>query len=481
MKERITYVIKSSVAGLGLGKYDTGSDIYLYQIYVLSPLRLKKAKGYLVLYDMLNDPLTAALVDNMRTRWGKFKPFQYLSVLPNTIIGLISCLLPFIAMSGGFDETKRLWTYMVLSFASETVAALFSGGGYIDNVFTPNPNERTQLLTVSKFVEDLYAKLPELIAGIVIDLYDDGIINGNIINIYVGMKTVVWVIATIPGIFWVLFSKERVSQSKKAPKPITSITSVFRNAPLLIYTLSGAVDSISVGTSESLYFRNVLGMNSFGVLFGIPGSPISYLSYAIAPKLRAKFSTKALWFVQRGSIFASELGFFLVGALGKKTKTYEKVGIMGTAYMLGNCLEMFFYALKKIITTEISYEVQDYCEWKNGFRVEATQSLITSYIGKVQGYLLELLNAWILEKWTGFEAGVSLVTSDKTKYRLFLMAYGPRLVPDFLCMIPMLFYNLSGEKRDKMYEELMERRSAAAAHERLEGLREQEAENTPVD
>lgn len=460
--ERIVYVIKASLAGFGLGKYDTGSDIFLYQIYGLKPLSLAKAQGTLLIYDMINDPLSAAIIDNMRTRFGKFKPFLYLAFAPNTALGLFNCLLPYIAVAMAFSDSKRLLVYMISAWIGETIGALFGGGGYIDNVFTPNPNERTELLTISKFLGDLYAKAPELIAGIIIDLVDDGVIQGSIVNVYVVMKTTCWLIATVPGIIWTFVSKERVAQSIKPPKVTTSITSVFKNGPLLIYTLSNCLDGVDIGTSESLYFRNVLGLSSFGVLFGLPGSPISYLSYIIAPKLRARFSTKTLWFVQRGSILISELQFFLVGALGKRSKTYKKVGVMGTSFMLGNCLEMFFYALKKIIGQEINYEVQDYCEWKNGFRVEATMGLITNYIGKVEGYLLKLINAWILQVWTGFESGITAVQSEKTQYRLFLMAYGPKLVPDIISMIPMLFYNLSDEKRDQMYAELAQRRSALA-------------------
>ena len=35
-RERVAYIVKSSVASLSLGKYDTGSDIFLYKIYGLS-------------------------------------------------------------------------------------------------------------------------------------------------------------------------------------------------------------------------------------------------------------------------------------------------------------------------------------------------------------------------------------------------------------------------------------------------------------
>ncbi len=463
-KERIVYTVKNSVADMSLGNFSMGSDIYLYQIFGLKPLALAKARAGLTIFDMLNDPLTAVIVDRMRTRWGKFKPFQFATIIPSTLLGMFNCFMPLIAMYFGMNAHEKLIMYMASAYIGETIGALFSGGGYIDLVFTPNPQERTSLLTAAKFLADMYAKLPSQIATVIFDLVDHGVIKTDLVKMYVILNTIVWTITTMPSFIWAFVSKERVPQSIQPPKASSSIMSVFKNKPLLIYTLSGAIDNIQIGTAESLYFRNVLGLNSFGTVWGIPGGPISYYSYALAPKLRKRYSTKTLWLMQRFSIIISEGAFFLVGlAGGMKHKLYANVGVMGVMFMLGNCLEMFFYATKKIVGTEISYEVQDYCEWKNGFRVEATTGLLTNYWGKVQGYLLTLINAWILEKWAGFESGALAVQSEKTKYRLFIMAYGPRLIPDLLCTIPMFFYNIDTKTRERMYRELQEMRMKKAS------------------
>lgn len=462
--ERIVYTVKRSVSGMSLGNFSMGSDIYLYQIFGLKPLALAKARAGLTLFDMLNDPLSAVIVDRMRTRWGKFKPFQFGTIIPSTMLGMFNCFMPLIAIMFGMNAHEKLIMYMASAYLGETIGALFSGAGFIDLVFTPNPQERTSLNTASEFLADIYGKIPSQIATVIFDLVDHGVIKMDLIKVYVIMNTAVWAITTIPSFIWAFISKERVPQSIQPPKASSSILSVFKNKPLLIHTLSGAIDNIQIGTAESLYFRNVLGLNSFGTVWGIPGGPISYYSYILAPKFRKRFSTKTLWLLQRGSIIVSEGAFFLVGLSGgMKYKLYAKVGVMGVMFMLGNCLEMVFYATKKIVGTEISYEVQDYCEWKNGFRVEATTGLLTNYWGKVQGYLLNLINAWILEKWTGFESGALAVQSEKTKFRLFIMAYGPRLIPDILCTIPMFFYNIDTKTRERMYLELQEIRMKKAA------------------
>ncbi|NLA77356.1 MAG: hypothetical protein GX851_05950, partial [Clostridiales bacterium] len=475
-RDRIAYILQTSVGTLGLGKYDVSSDYYLYKILALQPSALPKAKIGLGKYNMVNNPPSAAIIDNMRSRWGKFKPFQYLSIIPSFAVGLITCLLPMIFTAGGFGDTKKLWIYMALSYLGETIGAFFGGGGYIDNVFTPNPNERTALLTVSKFFSG--SKFPEQVAGIIIDLVDNGKLDLSIVKAYVIMKTAWWLISVLPNIYWTIVSRERVPQSEKPPNPIHGILSVFKNIPLLVYTLSGAVDGIDIGTSETLYYSEVLHFTMLPTIAGIPGSPISYASYAVAPKLRRRFSTKSLWMMQRGSIVASEGAFFFVGCIGgREHGLYKRVAPMLVTFMLGNCLEMFFYATKKIVGAEINYEVLDYCEWKNGYRVEATINLLTGYFGKVRGIFLNLINAWLLERWAGFETGIGIEQTPEAKWKMFLAAHGPHLVFDIISLLPMLLYNIDKHTRDKMYADLERTRAETA----IKATVTKTQENTPPD
>ena len=281
-KERVVYILKSATSQLTLGKYDSTSELFLYKLFGLDPEAHGNAAITLGLYDLINDPLSAVIIDKMRTRWGKFKPFQYLALLPSILVGFITCIMPIIADSQGMDGAQRLIFYMILSYVSETVNAFFGGGGYIDNVFTPNPNERTALLVSSSFAGDLFKRFPEQLAGILFDLVANGKLKVNLVNTFSSMKLFWWVIATVPAVMWVFVSKERVPQSEKPPQVVKGMFSVFRNKPLLIYTLSGFVDGINVGTSESLYYDSVLKFNMMPTIAGIPGMPISYASYPLS-------------------------------------------------------------------------------------------------------------------------------------------------------------------------------------------------------
>ncbi len=466
-KERVTYILKTATSQLTLGKYDVSSELFLYKIFGLDPEAHGNAAVTLGIYDLVNDPLSAVIIDKMRSRWGKFKPFQYLALLPSILVGFVTCVMPIIADANGLNAAQRLIFYMILSYIGETVNAFFGGGGYIDNVFTPNPNERTALLVASSFASDLFKRFPEQLAGVLFDLVANDKIHINLTKTFATMKSFWWVIATVPSVLWVLVSKERVPQSEKPPQIVKGMFSVFRNKPLLIYTLSGFVDGINVGTSQSLYYDSVLKFNMMSTIAGIPGMPISYASYPWATKFRRIFSTKTLWLMQRGSILVSEMSFFLVGLIGGKEKGFYKKKLpMTIAMMLGNSLEMVFYGTKNIIESEINYEVLDYCEWQNGYRVEATVNLITGYINKVRGIALTKINTLLLSRWAGYEAGLTAVQTQDTMWKMFIAAFGPQLIFDVLSIIPMFFYNIDQKTRERMYLDLERTRATTAANEK---------------
>lgn len=466
-KERVTYILKTATSQLTLGKYDVSSELFLYKIFGLDPEAHGNAAVTLGIYDLVNDPLSAVIIDKMRSRWGKFKPFQYLALLPSILIGFVTCVMPIIADANGLNAAQRLIFYMILSYIGETVNAFFGGGGYIDNVFTPNPNERTALLVASSFASDLFKRFPEQLAGVLFDLVANDKIHINLTKTFATMKSFWWIIATVPSVLWVLVSKERVPQSEKPPQIVKGMFSVFRNKPLLIYTLSGFVDGINVGTSQSLYYDSVLKFNMMSTIAGIPGMPISYASYPWATKFRRIFSTKTLWLMQRGSILISEMSFFLVGLIGGKEKGFYKKKLpMTIAMMLGNSLEMVFYGTKNIIESEINYEVLDYCEWQNGYRVEATVNLITGYINKVRGIALTKINTMLLSRWAGYEAGLTAVQTQDTMWKMFIAAFGPQLIFDVLSIIPMFFYSIDQKTRERMYLDLERTRATTAANEK---------------
>ena len=132
---------------------------------------------------------------------------------------------------------------------------------------------------------------------------------------------------------------------------------------------------------------------------------------------------------------------------------------MIAAIMLQETLFTFVMGLRRVIPIEMYNEAMDYCEWKNGFRTEGMTSVARGLAAKLVQVFGSTLRS-VLMKSFGYEQGAGfLKQTERTKYFLFAMSTIIPFVTGSLGIIPKLFYDLAGAKRDRMYADLHERRS----------------------
>ena len=106
-------------------------------------------------------------------------------------------------------------------------------------------------------------------------------------------------------------------------------------------------------------------------------------------------------------------------------------------------------------------EAMDYCEWKNGYRTEAMTSAAKGLAQKLAGVLSGAVKT-MFKKWIGYDINAytsGSAQTDSTKFWLFAMCTVLPIITTTLGIIPLLFYDLTGKKRDRMYEELLARRA----------------------
>ena len=127
-------------------------------------------------------------------------------------------------------------------------------------------------------------------------------------------------------------------------------------------------------------------------------------------------------------------------------------------------------------------EVMDYCEWKNGYRVEATTEAARNLILKLQGVLMGSVRNLIYDR-IGYTQMREIGTqTEKTKFWLFAMCSIVPQVTGVLSIIPKFLYPVNSVMRNKMYMELTERRSdiakkvSTASQEELSTLAKEQLE-----
>ncbi len=423
-------------------------------------------------WDIVNDIFFGAVVDKTRTRWGKFRPYLLFLAIPGCILTSLYWLMPHLFEGTTQTDFSKLVFYFILTIAREGVTTFqtISRTGLMSTI-TPHPNDRTRLITLANFASGFFGeKLPEQAVTILIDvlrsmyLHDAGKLAQAYTNLFVGMG-IFTTVASSASSFWFFYNtEERVMQSIKSPSILMSVKSVISNKPLLLITLSDFLSGFAIKGSEDDYYTDVLHFSSMTLVAGIPAAPISPASYAWVPWMRRRFSSRLLY------ILAKEIGnilyipVFLFGCIGMKKDysggMYQKVVPMGFAMALWELIWTLFFGLKSVIGTEMYNEAMDYCEWKNGYRTEAMASVAKGIAAKISSNTSTIVTTAI-KKMIGYEANAfrtGAEQTDKVKFFLFAMFTIIPAVTGSLGIIPMLFYDLDNDKKEKMYAELLERR-----------------------
>ena len=142
----------------------------------------------------------------------------------------------------------------------------------------------------------------------------------------------------------------------------------------------------------------------------------------------------------------------------KGKKMFYRTVPMCIAFGLKEWFIKWSWGISKVITADLWNEAMDYCEWKNGYRMEATTGVAKGLILKLQSALLGSVTSIIMKK-IGYVQGLEIGTqNDRTKFWEFALCTIVPTVTGILRIVPKFLWPISREKRDKMYDDLANRR-----------------------
>lgn len=410
-------------------------------------------------WDIINDTFISAMVDRTRTRWGKFRPFLLWMKMPLTLFGMLYWFMPIFFPNTSTTYLPKLIFYFAFSVINETAGTFISISqtGLLSTI-TPNPEERVRLIANAKlFSRFLGEQIPEWVMGIFIDLINTNTVKWKLQNLFIGMGAATSILSALMTVWFYTVSKERVMQSVEKPSIKEGFKAIFNNKPLLIITLSEFLAGFAIGQSRSDYYIDVLGSASLQTIVGIPAYPILNLSYTWVAPLRRRFTSKTLWVFED---LWTDMCWLVVFILGSFNKNFMKRSVMIPTMAVEEVFEMMVYGVRHTIPDELRNEAMDYCEWKNGYRVEAMTGVAKGLVNKLQTVVMNSFKNFVLAK-VGYIQGAAIGTqSDKAKWWLFALGTGIPVITGCLGVIPKLFYPIDNKMRDEMYADLTERRSA---------------------
>lgn len=418
------------------------------------------------------DPIVGNMIDRSKSKHGKFKSMIVYSILPLLLFTAV------VFVDVPFKNNKMLiyvWifvTYLIWSLAM-TLGDVPSQG--IASVLTPNPTERTNVVSISNTFKQIGFSACVVVVPVVCLIVPGGSqvigFEGETDTPMIGGEYF-WTAVLTAVLGCVLFAlipmlnKERVpyvSGEKTTTKDM--IQALKNNKPLMLVIISyflGFGRQMAMGIQVQA--ANVLlGSQNLVAVLGIVTAIGSMVSMAICPILIKKLGEKKVYLIMSFYGFAVSVLSFIVGFLWFRNPDNMMLTVLFYLFLFLIGLQFGAVTLMPMIMTA---DCVDYYEYETGKRMEgAAYSVLTLTIkvclalGTALGLVFVQFSGYsdtVAQITAGTAAGFDVGTKD-----IIFFAY--TVMPGILALlstIPMFKYDIVGEKKAKIASELAVRREA---------------------
>lgn len=482
-RETISYAVGRGAQGM-----NTSMTSSKYVNYFLTNVLFKKLKDpmgtastirlFCGVFDAINDPIMGVIVDKTRTKEGQMRPYIKWAPLFLSIV----MIMFFIGSADAPPTLNIIYTTVLFVLLDVTYTAFDIPMGALAFSITPNGIERTKLFGVSSIVRSVLGALPQVfVAGAAwLPFFRDHTPQAYLTS----------AIISAIGIFFLTRltyknTVERAHHDSDTPSVKECFALLFKNRPLLMLFLCNIFFVLcKVAEQVSFYFVADLMFNlKYNAVIDVVKFPGFLLAGIFVPKIVEKLGKKAdsRKFYQVCCLSAIVLHilfavFCFKGLLQKQEGTSVTL-LTGVIISVFTCLTSIPLEFKNLIQKEMEAETVDYIEWKTGSRVEGIMLSIMSFTGKIENTFSSSIGLAMLG-WVGYKSHTegSLVQSASTNNMLFFMTTLLPAVGYLLMLIPMHFYNITGDDHRRMMKDIMARRAKAGDALAQEEVAEEEAQ-----
>ncbi len=416
------------------------------------------------------DPVVGNLIDRSKSKRGKFKSMILYSIAPLLIMTAVVFLkVPF----KGFGLYAWIFiTYLIWSLAM-TLGDVPSQG--IASVLTPNPTERTNVVSISNTFKQIGFSACVVIVPIACLIIPGGsrvfVKSGEtdtpmISSEYLFTAVLTAVLGCLLFALIPMLNKERVPYVSGEKTTFGDMVRALKqNKPLMLVIVSyflGFGRQMAMGIQVQA--ANVLlGSQNLVAVLGIVTAVGSMISMAICPFLIKKMGEKKVYLLMSFYGFAVSILSFIIGYFWFRNPENMVLTILFYASLFLIGLQFGAVTLMPMIMTA---DCVDYYEYETGKRMEGAAYSILTLTIKVCLALGTALGL-VFVQLSGYSDAVSQITAgtlsgfDVHTKDVIFFAY--TAVPGILALlstIPMFKYDIVGEKKAKIASELSARRAA---------------------
>ncbi|MDR1409210.1 MAG: MFS transporter [Oscillospiraceae bacterium] len=402
------------------------------------------------IWDAVNDPITATIIDNRHSSKGRFKPY----ITPLIPLLAVMSVLMFFKPPTHTPWIQVLWCILV--YVAWETTNTFSNVAFkaIATVMSADPNERTAYFTIGGIGEKIADGLPGLLP-VFLQLAAPFLSESTF---YLICAAIFSALGCAAGLYTTNL-KERVVPDGKSEHVWDSFLTFFKNKQLLLLwssNLSWAISTIG-WTVGLFFFKDVVGKPGLqSLLWTLTGLP-SFFASMLSPFFLKRFRpSRIVIFNNLVNSGAMLLMYVLVKGIGYDTNT--GITILIALSLIGSIPS----GISAIAGRVCQVNTFDYMDLKTGQRAEATSLVAVDMLTKGVEAIGKLLVGLSLDA-IGYAGDAGAAQTQVAKDGIFLFYALFPAIGTLVSTIPYFFFKLEGKKYDEVMEELKAKKAANLA------------------
>lgn len=445
---KISYSKRNRITfGLGtIGRDMVYSLISMYLMFFLTEIKQLSNNAmwwitgiilFARIFDALNDPIMGVIVDNTRTRFGKFKPWITIGALSSGIFTIL------IFVDYGVSESIYIPIFAVLYLIwGITYTANDISYWSMMPSLTTNPHEREEIGAFARICANI--GLFAVVAGIVPLTNALGDVTGSMYKGYLVFSILVVIIMWVGQFITVIgvVEPKRIIKENNHTSLKDLATAIFKNDQLLVTGISMALFMIGYTTTASFglyFFKYAYGDESMYSIFALILGLSQIIALAIFPMISKKIERQVIYRYATVLVVVGYIIFFF------SPMNMLFIGLAGILLFVGQ-------AFIQILMLMFLADTIEYGQLKLGKRNESVTFSIQPFINKMGGAIASgVVGVTVILSGIN-EANIP---SDVTAKGLFLLKFAMMIFPLICIFIGYLIYKKRYIIDAKLYEDII--------------------------